>query len=71
MPLPSGATYLRLERRGGMIYASTSADGIQWLSMEPMEMELPSVVSLGVAAGHNTSSPFEVEFDDFKVFVEQ
>jgi regulation of enolase protein 1 (concanavalin A-like superfamily) len=71
MPLPPGATYLRLERRGGMVYASTSADGNHWLSMEPIEIELPKMVSLGVAAGHNTSSPFEAEFDDFRVFVEQ
>jgi hypothetical protein len=39
--------------------------------MEPIEIELPKMVSLGVAAGHNTSSPFEAEFDEFRVFVEQ
>jgi regulation of enolase protein 1 (concanavalin A-like superfamily) len=70
MPLTAGATYLRLERRGGMVYAATSVDGIQWLSMEPIEVELPKLVSLGVAAGHNTSSPFEAVFEDFKVYVE-
>jgi regulation of enolase protein 1 (concanavalin A-like superfamily) len=70
MPLAAGTTYLRLERRAGMVYAATSVDGIQWLSMEPIEIELPKMLSLGVAAGHNTSSPFEAVFEDFKVFVE-
>ncbi len=70
MPLTAGAIYLRLERRGGMVYAATSTDGIQWLSMQRIEIELPKMVFLGVAAGHNTSSPFEAVFEEFKVFVE-
>jgi regulation of enolase protein 1 (concanavalin A-like superfamily) len=71
LPLSEGATNLRVERRGGNVYASISTDGIQWSSLQPIAVELPNTVFIGVAAGHNTSSPFEPVFEDFKVFTEQ
>ena len=71
LPLSEGATYLRVERRGGKVYGGISTDGIQWSSLKPITVELPKKVFVGVAAGHNTSSPFEPVFEDFKVFIER
>jgi regulation of enolase protein 1 (concanavalin A-like superfamily) len=64
-------TYLRLERRGGTVHGAASADGIQWSSLEPINIELPKKVSIGINAGSNTSSPFEPVFEEFKVFIER
>jgi len=71
LPLAEGPTQLRLERRGGKVYGAVSADGIQWSSLKPIAVELPKRVLVGVAAGHNTSTPFEPEFQGFKVFAER
>lgn len=65
------STYLRLERRGGTVHGAVSADGVQWSSLEPITVELPKKVSIGINAGTNTSSPFEPVFEEFKVFTER
>jgi len=61
-------TYLRLERRGSKVYGAASDDGIQWASLKPMDIELPKTVKVGILAGHNTSSGYDVAFEEFKVF---
>ncbi|QJW99880.1 hypothetical protein FTUN_7503 [Frigoriglobus tundricola] len=71
LPLTEKETYLRLERRNGKVYGAASADGVEWSSLQPIAVELPRSVRIGVAAGHNTSSRFDPTFDEFKLFVEQ
>jgi regulation of enolase protein 1 (concanavalin A-like superfamily) len=71
LPLEGRATYLRVERRGGTVYGSASADGAEWKSLRPIEVELGKRLLVGVAAGHNTSSAFTAAFDRFQVFQEQ
>ena len=61
-------TYLRLERRGKKVYGSASNDGIQWAALEPIDIELPKMVKVGIIAGHNTSSGFEPAFEEWKIF---
>jgi RNA polymerase sigma factor (sigma-70 family) len=63
-------TYLRLERRGGKVYGSASNDGIQWAALEPIEIELPKTIKVGLVAGHNTSSGYEPAFEEWKIFRE-
>jgi regulation of enolase protein 1 (concanavalin A-like superfamily) len=67
-PLGGEETYLRLERRGVKLLASVSPDGKQWTPLRPILVELPDRVRVGVAATHNTSSPFEPRFEGFKVY---
>ena len=69
-PLDGEETYLRLERRGGTVIASVSADGTRWTSLEPLPVEMPSRVQIGIASTHNTSSPFEPRFEGFKLYQE-
>jgi regulation of enolase protein 1 (concanavalin A-like superfamily) len=70
MALTGGTTHLRLERRDDIVYASTSEDGIHWSSVDPIEVQLPKKLFVGVAAGHNTSSPFEAVFEELKIYTE-
>jgi RNA polymerase sigma factor (sigma-70 family) len=60
--------YLRLERRDGKLYAAFSADGVRWESLPPINVELPNRLQVGIVAGHNTSSAFEVHFSEFRLF---
>jgi regulation of enolase protein 1 (concanavalin A-like superfamily) len=71
LPIPDGTSHVRIERFGSTIFASVSEDGVQWTAMDQIEIDMPQNVSVGVAAGHNTSSPFEPEFKTFKLFSEQ
>jgi regulation of enolase protein 1 (concanavalin A-like superfamily) len=68
LPLTEQEYYLRLEKRDGKVFASVSKDGIAWSSLEPIDVELPNRVLVGVVAGHNTSSAFEVHFSEFRLF---
>jgi regulation of enolase protein 1 (concanavalin A-like superfamily) len=70
-PLSDGTTHLRLERCGDKLYGYVSSNGVDWTAMELITTDLPKRVLIGVAAGHNTSSPFEPEFRGFKVFTQQ
>ncbi len=70
LPLTGKTVYLRLERRDAKVIASISADGVNWTAMDPIDVKLPAHVQVGVVAGHNTSSGFEVEFSGLKLFRE-
>jgi RNA polymerase sigma factor (sigma-70 family) len=65
---PPDALWLRLERRGGTLYGSVSADGNRWTALEPIAARLPSRLRVGVIAGHNTSTGFAPTFEGFQVF---
>jgi regulation of enolase protein 1 (concanavalin A-like superfamily) len=62
------ATDLRLERRGGKIYASASQDGVQWLPFPPLDARLPDEVKIGVAAINSSTKPFAAELEGLNVF---
>jgi len=66
--IPDQATYLRLERRGGQLIASTSQDGLQWQSWAPMTDEFPKELKIGVDAINSATGPFTAEFSNFQVF---
>ena len=67
LPLDGEETYLRLERRGKMVLASVSTDGRSWKSLEPLAVDLPERVRVGVAATHNTSAPFRPRLGGYKL----
>jgi RNA polymerase sigma factor (sigma-70 family) len=69
-PTDAKEVYLRLERRDGKVFGSLSADGNQWTALEPMAVELPKKVKVGVVAGQNTSTGFAPEFSEFKLYRE-
>ena len=56
------STWLRLERRGNLLFGSVSGDGISWITMEPIEVHLPPKLQVGVNAGQNTCTGFEATF---------
>jgi hypothetical protein len=61
-------TPLRLERRGGSVYASTSHDGVHWTPFPPLEARLPDEVKIGVAAVNSSTKPFTAELEGLNVF---
>jgi RNA polymerase sigma factor (sigma-70 family) len=61
-------TWLRLERRGDTVYGSVSQDGVQWTTMEPIKIDLPRKLLVGVSAGHDTPNAFEPTFEEFRLF---
>jgi regulation of enolase protein 1 (concanavalin A-like superfamily) len=62
------ATYLRLERREGKIYAAVSQDGGKtWPSFRPEAIDLPMKLRVGLAAMNNTNKPLIAEFENLKV----
>ncbi len=61
-------THLRLERRGGKIYASASQDGVHWTPFPPLELRLPYEVKLGVLAVNSSTKRFRAELEGLNVF---
>jgi regulation of enolase protein 1 (concanavalin A-like superfamily) len=61
-------THLRLERRGGSIYASASHDGVHWMPFPALEVRLPDEVKIGVAAVNSSTKPFRAELESLDVF---
>jgi hypothetical protein len=67
-PLADGPTWLRLERRGARVFGSVGTDGVNWTALEPIEVELPRDLRVGVSAGHDTPIPFSPTFEGFQLF---
>ncbi len=59
---------LRLERRGGTVYASVSQDGVNWTSFRTLEVTLPAAMKLGVAAENTSTKPFAGDLEGLTVF---
>jgi regulation of enolase protein 1 (concanavalin A-like superfamily) len=59
--------FLRLERVGNQIYGLTSSDGVHWRSYEPITVDFPSTVKVGVEAINSASSEFSCAFEGYKV----
>jgi hypothetical protein len=68
LDLRDESTWLRIERRGNTFYGSVSADGVQWTTMEPIAVDLPRKLQVGILAGQNTATGFTPCFENLKVF---
>ncbi len=66
--IPDQDTYLQLERRGDRVFNATSADGVHWTSYEPITLELPAAVELGIVGISSSEVPLSVRFRDLRVF---
>lgn len=66
--IPDQDTYLRLERRGDKVFNATSPDGIHWTSYEPIEVELPQTIQLGIVGVSSSDVPLTVKFQDLAIF---
>src|SRR5581483_5281963 len=62
------SVWLRVERRGDALIGSVSPDGVRWTALEPMTIDLPRTVLVGVAAGQNTTVGYEPVFEHFRLF---
>jgi RNA polymerase sigma factor (sigma-70 family) len=60
-------TYLRLERRGKQFLGSVSADGRQWSRLEPLEVDFPKKVRVGVAAVNAARQPLTVRYEGLQL----
>ncbi|HEY1381649.1 MAG TPA: sigma-70 family RNA polymerase sigma factor [Gemmataceae bacterium] len=67
LDLKDEPVWLRIERRGNTLYGSASADGVQWTTLEPMAVELPPKLLVGVVAGQNTTIGFAPTFEGFRL----
>jgi len=65
---PAAPVWLRIERRGGRVYGYFSADGVVWTALEPIDVNLPAKVRVGVAAGHNTSTAYSPSFEGLQLY---
>jgi regulation of enolase protein 1 (concanavalin A-like superfamily) len=68
LDLKAETVWLRIERRGNTFYGSASADGVQWTTMEPITVDLPRKLQVGILAGQNTATGFTPSFENLKVF---
>jgi regulation of enolase protein 1 (concanavalin A-like superfamily) len=68
MEIPDRDTYLRLERRGGRVFASTSEDGVQWHAFQPLTVDLRKEIRLGLSAINTSTERFKAVFSELEVF---
>ena len=59
---------LRLERRNGRLYASATYDNLVWQGYQPLDVELPRKLQIGVAAISTSATPFTPEFSEFELY---
>jgi regulation of enolase protein 1 (concanavalin A-like superfamily) len=62
---PGAELRLRLERRGKVLSGSWSADGRDWEPLEPMEVDWPARLKVGVDAVNSCGEPMTVRFQDY------
>ncbi len=60
--------WLRLERHGNKVFASTSPDRICWQSFRPMEVDFPETVCAGIEAVNSGKKPFTCVFSDLALY---
>jgi len=65
---PAAPAWLRVERRGDRVYGYYSADGVIWTALDPIPVNLPAKVRVGVAAGHNTSTAYSPSFEGLQLY---
>lgn len=65
------STYLRLTRRGNQVRAAVSGDGVNWIETDPVTVQFPEKIEVGVDAINTSKQPFNVEFTGFKLMTNQ
>jgi regulation of enolase protein 1 (concanavalin A-like superfamily) len=59
--IPDRVAYLRLERRGGRLFAAVSPDGVQWRTLGRIVVDFDREVKVGVVAVNASRTPFTAE----------
>ncbi len=59
--------WLRLERRGRGLSGAVSPDGQRWTEFEPLEVDLPAKVRVGVAAVNAARQPLSLRFEGLQI----
>ena len=65
--VPDQDAWLRLERRGNRLFGAVSPDGRVWTPLEPLEVEFPAKVRVGVTAVNAARQPLSVRFEDLQI----
>ena len=68
MGLKDKDTYLRVERLGKKVYGMASQDGVHWRSYDPIEVDFPPSISVGVVAVNSSADGFNCAFEDLNLF---
>ena len=68
---PRRDIWLRLERHGKIISGFLSPDGRDWDQLEPMEIEWPARLTVGLDAVNSCSDPMTVRFHDYSLHMMQ
>ena len=63
------AVYVRLQRRGNVVYAAFSPDGLRWTSFPRLDVDLKETLQVGVAAINTATKPLKAILEDFRVTV--
>ena len=59
--------WLRLERHGNTIAGAFSRDGQDWEELDPMDVEWPARLKVGVAAVNSCGDPMTVRFQKYSL----
>jgi regulation of enolase protein 1 (concanavalin A-like superfamily) len=65
------SAYLRLTRQGNQVRAAVSNNGVDWVETNPVTVQFPEKISVGVDAINTSKQPFTVEFTEFKLVSEK
>jgi regulation of enolase protein 1 (concanavalin A-like superfamily) len=60
--------FLRVERRGGKVYGLSSHDGVNWKAYDPIEVEFPKAIDVGLVGISSSADPFECELEGLSLF---
>ena len=60
--------YLRVERRGDKVYGLASHDRVTWKNYDPIEVDFPPALAVGVVGISSSKEPFACGFADLALF---
>jgi regulation of enolase protein 1 (concanavalin A-like superfamily) len=60
--------FLRVERRGSKVYGMGSHDGIKWQSYDPIEVNFPPALEVGVVGISSSKGLFECDLEGLSLF---
>ena len=61
-------TYLRLERRGDKVYGLATHDRVTWKNYDPIEVDFPAPLLVGVVGINSSKEPFACAFSELGLF---
>jgi regulation of enolase protein 1 (concanavalin A-like superfamily) len=59
---------LRVERRGDKVYGLASHDGVTWKAYDPIEVDFPPALEVGVVGISSSREPFACAFEGLALF---